>query len=88
MANASRKRIGKGAKGKGAGVGALVEAPKEMIGENMALSNRDKSRHAEERGLDSRSVMNDQMQDQAHNREGEPGQAFPESASPARKEQS
>ncbi|MDB5570650.1 MAG: hypothetical protein JWN93_1833 [Hyphomicrobiales bacterium] len=71
MANANRKKMGKGAQGKGAGVGALTEAPKEMIGENMTLSNRDKSRHADERGLDSRAVMNEQGQDHAGARDAE-----------------
>ena len=39
-----------------------------MIGENMILSNRDKSRHSAERGLDSRQIQTEQLQDHAGNR--------------------
>lgn len=68
MANASRKRIGPGAQGKGTGAGATSELPREMVGENDILSNRDKSRHNETRGLDGKQVRNDQRQDHAANR--------------------
>lgn len=72
MANASRNSIGKGVQGKGAGVGAMTEAPEDMIEENMTLSNRDKSQHPKERGLDSRGVKNDQRQDHMSNRRVDP----------------
>jgi hypothetical protein len=67
MANASRTRSGVGAQGKGAGVGAMTNVPKDMIEENMALSNRDKSRHPKERGLDSKEVQTEQLQDHEGN---------------------
>ena len=67
MANASKTRSGVGAKGKRAGVGAMTDVPKTMIEENMALSNRDKSRHPKERGLDSKEVQNEQLQDHEGN---------------------
>ncbi|MGA7328851.1 MAG: hypothetical protein WBX25_31280 [Rhodomicrobium sp.] len=68
MAHASKKRIGAGSQGKGPGTGASASVPKEMIGENMVLSNRDKSRHSKVRGLDSREIQNEQLQDNARNR--------------------
>src|SRR5437868_6357827 len=54
MAHASKKKIGPGAHGKGAGVGGLTNIPKEKIGDNQVLSNRDKKQHSHERGQDSR----------------------------------
>lgn len=74
MANASKNHIGKGAKGKGAGVGAMTTTPEGVLGENMTLSNRDKSRHPDERGLDSRAVREEQRQDSAYNRKVDPEQ--------------
>ena len=73
MANASKTHIGKGTKGKGVGVGGMTTLPDGVLEENMVLSNRDKSQHPQERGLDSRTVRNDQHQDSAYNkrREGE-----------------
>ncbi|MCG5243095.1 hypothetical protein [Azospirillum doebereinerae] len=71
MANASKKHIGPGAHGKGAGVGATTDLPEGAIGENMVLSNRDKSRHSDERGLDSKTVQTDQLRDHAANRPAE-----------------
>lgn len=68
MANASKKHMGVGASGKGAGVGAMTEAVPEEIPANMPLSNRDKQRHPEERGLDSKGVQTDQLKDHAANR--------------------
>ena len=67
MANASKTRSGVGAKGKGAGVGAMTTVRKTMIKENMTLSNRDKSHHPKERGLDSKEVQNQQLQDHEGN---------------------
>lgn len=68
MANADKKHFGTGAQGKGAGVGAMTPTPKDMIEENMVLSNRDKSRHSRERGLDSKEVQTEQYQDHSANR--------------------
>ena len=71
MANASKTHIGKGAKGKGAGVGAMTTRPDGVLEDNMVLSNRDKSQHPQERGLDSRNVRNEQHQDSAYNQRRE-----------------
>lgn len=67
MANASRKHMGQGSQGKGDGSGAMTDVQKQMIEDDMPLSNRDKAAHSEQRGLDSRGVMNDQLQDHEHN---------------------
>lgn len=69
MANASRKHFGAGAQGKHSGEGAMTEIDRDKIGENQILSNRDKSRHPETRGLDQKGVEIDQMQDTAMNRQ-------------------
>src|SRR4051794_23657851 len=58
MANASKKSIGAGAQGKGTGTGAMTEVPKELLGENQVLSNRDKKQHSDARGQDSKTVQN------------------------------
>src|SRR4051794_13653901 len=50
MANAG-KHMGPGAQGKRSGTGALTELPEGILEENMVLSNRDKSRHSDERAL-------------------------------------
>lgn len=71
MAHASRKKFGKGARGKGDGGGAMSTTPREMVGENMILSNRDKEQASKERGADSRFIMSEQRQDHAHNRDEE-----------------
>ncbi len=68
MAHASRKHIGPGARGKHDGSGARTDVPVEKIAENMVLSNRDKARHSDERGQDSKQVQTDQFQDHAGNR--------------------
>jgi hypothetical protein len=68
MAKASRKHFGAGVRGKGAGVGAQTDVPKDKLTESMVLSNRDKKRHSDERGLDSREIKNEQFQDHAGNR--------------------
>ena len=66
MANASR-HMGPGAQGKRSGTGAMTELPEGMLEENMVLSNRDKSRHSDERGLDSATVQTEQYHDHARN---------------------
>lgn len=63
MSNASKKHMGTGTQGKGDGSGALTELPENVLPDNMVLSNRDKSRHNGERGLDSRQVQTDQYHD-------------------------
>ena len=68
MANASKKHMGSGAQGKGDGTGAFTELPEGILEENMVLSNRDKSQHSDERGLDSRTVQTEQFHDHAANR--------------------
>ncbi len=67
MAHASRKHIGPGVQGKGDGTGALTDLDPEEIPANMILSNRDKAQHSDERGLDGRAVLTEQMQDHALN---------------------
>ena len=68
MADASKKHMGAGPQGKGAGVGGLTVVPPEKIGENMVLSNRDK-RGTEQRGADGKGTQNDQWQDHEGNRQ-------------------
>lgn len=68
MAKASKKHVGVGAQGKGAGVGAMTTMPDELVPENMILSNRDKKVHSEERGQDSKAIQTDQHQDHVGNR--------------------
>jgi hypothetical protein len=62
MANASKKKIGKGAHGKLAGSGAMTNADDVATpAPNAVLSNRDKAQHPKERGLDSRAVSEEQQ---------------------------
>jgi len=68
MAHASKKHLGPAARGKHDGSGAWADIRKEKIGDNMVLTNRDKSRHSHERGQDSKGVQTDQLQDHAANR--------------------
>ena len=63
MANASKRHIGPGAHGKGSGTGGNTELDKDMIEENMVLSNRDKSQRPDGRGLDSKEIQTEQLQD-------------------------
>lgn len=63
MAKADRHSMGPGTQGKGDGGGAMTELPEGVLGENQVLSNRDKSRHSDERGLDSRHVQTEQYHD-------------------------
>jgi hypothetical protein len=72
MANASKNHFGKGAQGKRSGTGAMTpeSTADGVLGDNQVLSNRDKAKsHTEERGLDSRSVQNEQRQDSAINQQ-------------------
>ena len=59
--------MGPGAQGKRSGTGAMTELPEGMLEENMVLSNRDKSRHTDQRGLDSATVQTEQYHDHARN---------------------
>lgn len=68
MANASKHHVGPGTQGKGSGTGAMTELPEGVLEENMVLSNRDKSRHSDGRGLDGKMVQTEQFQDHAGNR--------------------
>lgn len=68
MPNSGKKHFGKGVKGKGTGTGAMTDIRKDMIGENMVLSNRDKAQHSRERGNDGKQVQTEQYQSHAANR--------------------
>ena len=68
MAHASKTHMAQGGQGKGTGTGALTELPENLLEENMVLSNRDKSQHSQERGLDGRAVQTEQYHDHAANR--------------------
>ena len=75
MANASKRQAGPGTQGKSSGTGAMTELPEGVLEENMVLSNRDKSRHSDGRGLDGKMVQTDQYQDHAGNRRNVDAQA-------------
>ena len=69
IAKAGKKHIGKGAQGKGTGVGANTDDP--AIADNMVLSNRDKAEHSRDRGQDSKWVQSEQQQGRAANKSTE-----------------
>lgn len=75
MADASRKGYGPGqqdqAKGDGSGGMSPVDLPSEPRTE--ILSNRDTSQHSDQRGLDSRNVQNEQLQDHSGARDQDAG---------------
>ena len=64
----SKTHFRSGMHGKGDGTGALTEVPKEKIGDNMVLSNRDKAQHSDIRGMDGKAIQTDQYQDHSANR--------------------
>jgi len=66
--------MGPATQGKGTGTGAMAELPEGVLEENMVLSNRDKSRHSDERGLDSKTVQTEQYHDHVGNRRNFDGQ--------------
>lgn len=68
MAKADSKHFGPAARGKSDGTGAMTELDTAAIPANVILSNRDKSRHSDERGLDGKTVLTEQYQDHAANR--------------------
>ncbi len=62
--------MGRGSHGKGAGTGALTDAPTNEIENNKVLSSRDKAQHTRERGQDSKWVETEELKDHAANRGG------------------
>ena len=71
MSKGGKKHTGAGAHGKGAGAGANTELAKEKVGDHMVLSNRDKSQHTDQRGMDGKHIQSEQLQDHAANRLGD-----------------
>ena len=63
----SKTHFRSGMHGKGDGTGGMTEIPKEMIGDNMVLSNRDKAQHSDIRGLDGKFIQTEQYQDHSAN---------------------
>jgi hypothetical protein len=68
MPSGGKTHIGSGAHGKGAGNGALTDIPKDKVGDNMILSNRDKAQHSDIRGMDGKFIQTEQYQDHSANR--------------------
>jgi hypothetical protein len=68
MPNGGKTHIGSGARGKGAGTGALTDIAKDKVGDNMILSNRDKAQHSDIRGMDGKFIQTEQYQDHSANR--------------------
>jgi hypothetical protein len=64
MAKADRKHVALGAQGKRSGAGAMSDLPRDDIGENTILSNRDKQQHTKERGQDSKRIQSEQHGDE------------------------
>jgi hypothetical protein len=67
-AHGDGKRLGPGTKGKGAGTGAMTDVQNDLIGDNMVLTNRDKSEHSRDRGQDGKWTQTEQLKDHAANR--------------------
>ena len=63
----SKTHFRSGIHGKGDGTGALTEISKDKIGDNMVLSNRDKSQHPDTRGMDGKAIQTEQYQDHSAN---------------------
>ncbi|MCD1632603.1 hypothetical protein K7H91_02400 [Martelella mediterranea] len=68
MANADKKHFGPGSQGKSSGEGAMTDLEDEVLPKDKVLSNRDKARHSEERGLDGKNVQNEEYKDHSANR--------------------
>ncbi|MEY9538196.1 hypothetical protein ABIE85_001256 [Bradyrhizobium diazoefficiens] len=68
MPNGGKTHIGSGARGKGAGTGALTDIAKDKVGDNMILSSRDKAQHSDIRGMDGKFIQTEQYQDHSANR--------------------
>ncbi|MEZ2142992.1 hypothetical protein AAE026_11840 [Bradyrhizobium sp. DN5] len=70
----SKTHFRSGVHGKGDGTGAMADILKDKIGDNMVLSNRDKTQHSDIRGMDGKFIQTEQYQDHAANRlDEEPG---------------
>lgn len=70
----SKTHFRSGLHGKGDGTGAMADIPKDKIGDNVVLSNRDKKQHSDIRGMDGKFIQTEQYQDHAANRlDEEPG---------------
>lgn len=54
--------------GQKSGTGALTELDDDKVVKSQILSNRDKSQHGDERGLDGKGTQVDGYQDTASNR--------------------
>ena len=67
-AHGDGKHLGPGAKSKGTGTGAMTDIQDELIGENMVLSNRDKTGHSRDRGQDGKWTQTEQLKDHAANK--------------------
>ncbi len=68
MAKASRKHFGAGAHGKGDGTGAMTDVEVGKIPDSGVLSNRDKSQHDKDRGLDEKGTESEELRDHDMNR--------------------
>ncbi|CAL79207.1 hypothetical protein BRADO5533 [Bradyrhizobium sp. ORS 278] len=55
-------------KAKGDGSGAMTDLQEDLVGDNMVLSNRDKTESSRERDLDGRWVETEQYQDHTDNK--------------------
>ncbi|WP_315803774.1 hypothetical protein [Bradyrhizobium sp. SZCCHNS3002] len=55
-------------KAKGDGSGAMTDLQEDPVGENMVLSNRDKTENSRECGQDGRCVETEQYQDHNDNK--------------------
>jgi hypothetical protein len=73
MANANSKHLSPTSQGKGTGTGAMTDIDKDILPDNMVLSNRDKAQHSRERGLDGKATQNEQYHDTRNNRLDEDG---------------
>ena len=71
MSIASKKKVGAGSQGKGAGSGARTIRAGGGIGPNDVLSNRDKKQHTKARGQDGKTIQVEQLQDTESNQGGE-----------------
>lgn len=85
MAHANRKTFGPGQQdqGKGDGSGAMGPLDVEDLPDTEILSNRDTSRHSDQRGLDGRHVQTERQHD--HVDDHPPGRAEPGEAADDRR---
>lgn len=88
MAHANSKKFGPGQQdhGKGDGSGAMGPLDVDQLPDNEILSNRDTSRHSDQRGLDGRHVQTEQHHNHVDDHSqgtGEPGAAADDKRPPA-----